>query len=71
MTNLWIRLEEKNPKELWFLNYGEGLAKRVNASPKGESIRKWKGTVLEFLKQKEIKIIDESEGEIKFQPPEF
>ena len=68
MTNLWLRLESKNPKELWFLDYDEGLAKRIENSPPGESIRKWKGSILEFLEQKEIKIINESEGQIKFQP---
>lgn len=67
MTNLWLRLENTPTKELWFLNYEKGEAKRVTDAPKGESIRKWRGTVLEFLQQKEIKIKNQSDGQIKFQ----
>ena len=68
MTNLWLRLENKTPKEFWFLNYDEGIATLANQAPDGESIRKWNGTLSEFLQQKEINIISESQGKIKFQP---
>ena len=69
ITNLWIQVNiESDSLDFWYIDYENGEAKKSNEKPKNESIRKWKGTISEFFAQKELKITNEADGLVKFQP---
>jgi len=46
------------------------FATHSDQKPKNESIRKWNGAILEFLEQRQMKIIAKNDSEIKFKPQE-
>ena len=69
MTNLWIQVNiDSNSKDFWYIDYENGVAKKSNEKPKNESIRKWKGTIANFLQQRGSKILEETNTIIKFTP---
>lgn len=53
--------------DFWYIDYENGMATHSDQRPKNESIRKWPGTILEFLQQRQMKIIEKSETLIKFK----
>ena len=69
ITNLWIQVNiESDSKDFWYIDYENGIATKSNEKPKHESIRKWKGTIANFLQQRGTKILEETNTLIKFTP---
>ncbi len=69
MTNLWLQTQiDSIPNEFWYVDYEKGITTKSNHKPQFESIRKWNSSVEDFLKSKEIKILEINENEIKFEP---
>ena len=68
ITNLWIQVNiESDSKDFWYLDYENGVATKSNEKPKNESIRKWKGTIANFLQERGTKILEENSTIIKFK----
>ncbi len=68
MTNLWLQTQiDSIPNEFWYVDYEKGIATKSNHKPQFESIRKWNSSMEDFLKSKEIKILEISDYEIKFE----
>jgi len=68
MINLWVQVNiDSKLNEFWYIDYENGTANRTNQRPQFESIRKWKGTIENFLNEKGIKAIKENENTIKFE----
>ncbi len=69
ITYLWIQVKIKsNSNDFWYIDYENGVAKKSTVKPKNESIRKWNGTIANFLQQRGTKILEETETIIKFTP---
>ncbi len=69
ITNLWIQVNIKyDSNNFWYIDYESGVAKKSTVKPKNESIRKWNGTIANFLQQRGTKILEETETIIKFTP---
>jgi hypothetical protein len=66
---MWIHVKiNSSQNELWNLDYENGIATRQAEKPAHESIRKWAGSLQEFLKQRGTEIIEESNETVKFKP---
>ncbi len=69
ITNLWIQVNIKSASnDFWYIDYENGVAKKSTVEPKNESIRKWNGTIANFLQQRGTKILEETKTIIKFTP---
>ena len=69
ITNLWIQVNIKSDSnDFWYIDYENGVAKKLTVKPKNESIRKWNGTIGNFLQQRGTKILEETKAIIKFTP---
>ncbi|MGQ0377285.1 MAG: hypothetical protein ACT4OW_07285 [Nitrososphaerota archaeon] len=69
ITNLWVRTNIQNSEnDFWYVDYENYIATHSDQKPKNESIRKWNGAILEFLEQRQMKIIAKNDSEIKFTP---
>ena len=65
---MWIRVNTQNSdNDFWYIDYETGVATHADQKPKNESIRKWSGTISEFLQHRQLKIIEKSETVIKFK----
>jgi len=65
---MWIKPRaDTNNVEHWYLNYEKGTASRSNQKPKYVNVKKWNGSIEDFLKNKGIKILEINENEIKFE----
>ena len=66
MPNLWIKTNfDSDSEQLWYIDYDNNTAIK-KTKENNESIRKWKGTIIEFLEHKELKIQQKNENEIIF-----
>jgi len=66
---LWLRVNsDLHTSDFWYIDYEIGQARHSNEGPNGESVLKWKGTILEFFQQREIKINEQTDLLIKFSP---
>ena len=69
ITNLWIQVNiESGSLDFWYIDYENGEAKKSTEKPKNESIRKWKGSIANFLEQRGTKVLEETNTLIKFTP---
>ena len=69
ITNLWIQVNiESDSQDFWYIDYENGEAKKSPEKPKNESIRKWKGSITNFLEQRGTKVLEEADILIKFKP---
>ena len=67
LTNIWVRANAKRSSDdFWHVDYDNGIAKRYDQRPQHESVRKWSGTILEFLEQREMKIEQQNNEIVKF-----
>jgi hypothetical protein len=65
---LWIRVNAQNSdNDFWHVDYENCIATHSDQRPKNESVRKWNGTILDFLQKRQMKIIEKSESIIKFK----
>jgi hypothetical protein len=66
---MWIHVKNNSfQNEFWYLDYENGIATLQSEKPTHESIRKWDGTIQEFLNQRGTEIIAESNETVKFKP---
>jgi len=69
MSDIWIRINHASTSdEFWHIDYQNGVAIKSSERPKYESVKKWDGSLTEFLLQHDIKPIEENEKTIKFKP---
>lgn len=69
LTNIWVRVNVKNSSDdFWYVDYENGVANRSKQRPQHESIKKWDGTILEFLEKREMKITQQDNETVKFIP---
>jgi len=69
ITNLWVHVKiNSSQNEFWYLDYENGIATRKSEKPTHESMRKWEGSLQDFLNQRGTEIIEESNESIKFKP---
>ncbi len=67
MTNLWLQTQiDSIPNEFWYVDYEKGIASKSNQKPRYVNVKKWNDSMENFLKNKEIKILEISNYEIKF-----
>jgi len=65
---LWIRVNAQNSdNDFWYVDYENGIATHSDQRPKHESVRKWRGTILEFLQKRQMRITEKTESIIKFK----
>jgi len=68
MANLWIQTQiDAVANEFWYVDYIEHVVNKSNKRPKYQSIRKWSGTIENFLESKNMSYVKESENIIKFE----
>ncbi len=51
----------------WYLDYEKGTVSRSNQKPKYVNVKKWNGSIVDFLKNKKVKMLEITEIEIKFE----
>lgn len=72
MTNLWVQANTNSKSsEYWYIDYKNGTANRTSQRPRFENIRKWSGSIENFLSKKGIKSIKENEDAINFEPTKY
>ncbi len=59
---------KNSDNDFWYVDYENCIATHSAQKPKNQSIRKWTGTIEEFLENHQMKIIAKNESEIKFKP---
>ena len=65
---LWLKTRaETDNVEYWYLDYEKGIATKSNQKPRYVNVKKWNDSMENFLKNKEIKILEISDYEIKFE----
>ena len=65
---LWLKTRaETDNVEYWYLDYEKGIATKSNQKPRYMNVKKWNDSMENFLKNKEIKILEISDYEIKFE----
>ena len=66
---MWIHVKiNSTENEYWFLDYENGIATNKSEKPKHESIRKWEGSLQEYLEHRGAKIIEDTQEIVKFKP---
>ncbi len=67
-AKMWIKTPADTDRvEYWYLYYEKSTASRSNQKPKYVNVKKWNGSMEDFLKNKEVKILEINENEIKFE----
>jgi len=67
-AKMWIKTKaDTDSVEYWYLDYEKSTASRSNQKPKYVNVKKWNGSMEDFLKNKEVKILEINENEIKFE----
>jgi len=67
-AKMWIKTKADTDRvEYWYLDYEKGTVSRSNQKPKYVNVKKWDGSIENFLKNKEVKILEINENEIKFE----
>jgi len=65
---MWIKTRaDTDSVEYWYLNYEKSAASKSNQKPRYVNVKKWNGSMADFLKNKGIKILEISDYEIKFE----
>ncbi len=65
---MWIKTrDDTNRVEYWYLDYEKGTVSRSDQKPKYVNVKKWDSSIEKFLKNKEVKILEFNENEIKFK----
>lgn len=68
MTSLWIQTQiDSVPNEFWYVDYIECKVIRRGKRPKYQSVRKWSGTIEDFLDSKNLKYKKENENLLKLK----
>ena len=69
ITNLWVHANfESSTDEFWYIDYENGNARHLPEGPKHESARKWSNSIVDFLQNREIEILEQGKEIIKFKP---
>ncbi len=67
-AKMWIKTKAGTDRvEYWYLDYEKSTASRSNQKPKYVNVKKWNGSMEDFLKNKEAKILEINENEIQFE----
>jgi len=67
-AKMWIKTKsDTDSVEYWYLDYEKSTASRSNQKPKYVNVKKWNGSMEDFLKNKKVKILEITENEIKFE----
>lgn len=65
---MWLKIRaDTDNAEYWHLDYERGRASKSNQKPRYVNVKKWNGSMEDFLKSKGIKILEISDYEIKFE----
>jgi len=67
-AKMWIKTKAGTDRvEYWYLDYEKSTASMSNQKPKYVNVKKWNGSMEDFLKNKKVKILEITENEIKFE----
>lgn len=54
-------------EEYWEIDFEQGFAKLCDSKPNDQNIRKWNGTISDFLTQRGSHILEETKNLIRFK----
>ncbi|NIP62612.1 MAG: hypothetical protein GWN01_03130 [Nitrosopumilaceae archaeon] len=66
MENIWIRSKDNSHIAFWYVDYENHTARYSKEKPVFESIKKYEGSIFQFLTDKGFKIKEKYEDEILF-----
>ena len=71
MTSLWIQTQiDSISNEFWYIDYLEKKVIKSDKRPKYQSVRKWKGTIEDYLDSRDFNYIREDKHVIKIEEKE-
>ena len=65
---MWLKTRaDTDNVEYWYLDYERGIASKSNQKPRYVNVKKWNDSMEDFLKNKDAKILEINDDEIKFE----
>ena len=65
---MWIKTRaDTDNVEYWYIDYERGIASKSNQKPRYVNVKKWNDSMEDFLKNKDAKILEINDDEIKFE----
>ena len=65
---MWLKTRaDTDNVEYWYLDYERGIASKSNQKPRYVNVKKWNDSMEDFLKNKDAKILEINDDEVKFE----